>query len=71
MINLFYILGTLFFLFELGILQNPKKYLYRLRLLEGLNKESENGEKKIELEFLICNVGCSALPITLRLRIGI
>jgi len=44
-------LGVLFFLFEIGILQNPKKHLSRIRLIGSLNKKDEDGTK-IDLDYL-------------------
>jgi len=45
-------LGIIFFLTEIGILHNTKKHLNRLKLLESLNKENEQGDKKVDLESL-------------------
>jgi len=49
MTTLFYLLGIILFLTEIGILNNTKKHLNRLKLLESLNKENEQGEKKADL----------------------
>jgi len=52
MITLFYLLGVFCFLHEVIILGSPKDYLKKLRILEELNKEPEDGRQKPTLENL-------------------